>query len=162
MAKRYADALYEEHWAEIDQIPPADIKAAAEAIFDDVGVRNVKLVDIANLIAKHLDRGNGSGRFYAPESARCKEIIAEAKVSGIVHICGEMEFPLTASAAEAFACMSKIASACGYIVGWRGRSAITVTGGDIPGEFTFQWNSQTSAPFIRMALEREVSVGYTA
>ena len=83
-----------------------------------------------------------------------KRIADEAKRTGTVFICGEMEFPANQGPRVAFDHAAQIAEACGYVVSWQGysRSAFTVTGGDIIGYAVVDWYHPDTKELVKVEL----------
>lgn len=69
-----------------------------------------------------------------------ERMMREAERTGRVWLGGEMDLPANEGPAIALARAAKIAENCGYIAGYKyGHSAISVSGGDIPGEIVLDW-----------------------
>ena len=62
----------------------------------------------------------------------------EALTKGTVHVCGEMDIPVNEGPAAAFENANRIAEECGYLARLD-HSRLRISGGDITGEYIFDW-----------------------
>ena len=68
-----------------------------------------------------------------------QRIMDQAFTTGRIWLGGEMDLPANEGPEPAYQRAVMIAEECGYIVGRRGSSRFSVTGGDIPGEIILEW-----------------------